>query len=142
MANTHLAYLDLAIDKFSGTDPDQGAESFIQSIEQKKSILLLEMHPQMLVNWQSTLSGRKRCFLLCSEDQPLSGTRATLPTQQLRIRFEISSLHFQMDETNLDTEWKWNTASEEMEKKSEISSIASGKLWIKGGQTIWNTCVT
>ena len=33
MANTHLAYPDLAIDKFSGTDPDQDAESFIQLIE-------------------------------------------------------------------------------------------------------------
>ena len=30
MANTHLAYPDLAIDKFSGKDPDQDAESFIQ----------------------------------------------------------------------------------------------------------------
>ena len=50
MANTHLAYPDLAIDKFSGTDPDQDAESFIQLIEQK-STLPLEMHPQMLVNW-------------------------------------------------------------------------------------------
>ena len=35
MANTHLAYPDLAIDKISGTDPDQDAESFIQLIEQK-----------------------------------------------------------------------------------------------------------
>ena len=35
MANTHLAYLDLAIDKFSGTDPDLDAEPFIQSIERK-----------------------------------------------------------------------------------------------------------
>ena len=33
MANTHLAYPDLAIDKFSGTDPDQDAESFIQLIQ-------------------------------------------------------------------------------------------------------------
>ena len=33
MANTHLAYPDLAIDKFSGTDPDQNAESSIQLIE-------------------------------------------------------------------------------------------------------------
>ena len=50
MANTHLAYPDLAIDKFSGTDPDQDAESFIQLIE-KKSTLLLEMLLRMLVNW-------------------------------------------------------------------------------------------
>ena len=35
MANAHLAYPDLAIDKFSGTDPDQDAESFIQLIERK-----------------------------------------------------------------------------------------------------------
>ena len=35
MANTHLAYRDLAIEKFSGTDPDQDAYSFIQLIERK-----------------------------------------------------------------------------------------------------------
>ena len=40
MANTYLAYLDLAIDKFSGTDPDQDAESFIQLIERKINFAL------------------------------------------------------------------------------------------------------
>ena len=35
MAATHLAYPDLALDKFSGTDPDQDSESFIQLIEWK-----------------------------------------------------------------------------------------------------------
>ena len=35
MANTYLAYPDLALDKFSGTDPDQNAESFVQLIERK-----------------------------------------------------------------------------------------------------------
>ena len=40
MANTHLAYPDLAIDKFSGTDPDQDAESFIQLIERKNNFAL------------------------------------------------------------------------------------------------------
>ena len=35
MANTHLAYPDIALDKFSGTDPDQDAESFVQLIEIK-----------------------------------------------------------------------------------------------------------
>ena len=89
----------------------------------------MEMHPQMLVNCQTILSGRKRCFLLYSEDQPLSGTRTTLPTQQPEITFEqILSLDFQMDETDLDTEWKWNIALEEMEEKSEISSIASREV--------------
>ena len=40
MANTHLAYPDLAIDKFSGTHPDQDAESFIQLIERKINFAL------------------------------------------------------------------------------------------------------
>ena len=35
MANTHLAYRDLALDKFFGTDTDQEAESFVQLLERK-----------------------------------------------------------------------------------------------------------
>ena len=35
MANTHLAYPDLAIDNFSGTDSDQDAKFFIQLFERK-----------------------------------------------------------------------------------------------------------
>ena len=40
MANTHLAYPDLAIDKLSGTDPDQDAEPFIQLVKWKKNFNL------------------------------------------------------------------------------------------------------
>ena len=40
MANFHLAYPDLALDKFSGTDPDQDAESFVQLIEGKINFAL------------------------------------------------------------------------------------------------------
>ena len=35
MAATHLAYPDLALDKFSDTDPDEDAEFFKQLIERK-----------------------------------------------------------------------------------------------------------
>ena len=35
MANAHLASPDLALDKFSGIDPDQDAEAFIRLIECK-----------------------------------------------------------------------------------------------------------
>ena len=35
MAGTHLAHPDLALDRFSGTGPDQDADSFIQQIERK-----------------------------------------------------------------------------------------------------------
>ena len=40
MVASHLAYLGLAEDKFSGTDPDQDAESFIQLIERKINVAL------------------------------------------------------------------------------------------------------
>ena len=44
MVNTHLVYPDLALDNFSGTDPDQGAEAFIRLIE-CKIISALETEP-------------------------------------------------------------------------------------------------
>ena len=40
MANTHLNYPDLAIDNFSGTDPDQDVEFFIHLIERKLNFAL------------------------------------------------------------------------------------------------------
>ena len=40
MAAAHLAYPDLAVDNFSGTDPDQNAETFIQLIERKINFAL------------------------------------------------------------------------------------------------------
>ena len=40
MAAAHLAYPDLAVDKFFGTDPNQDAESFIQLIERKINFAL------------------------------------------------------------------------------------------------------
>ena len=40
MANAHLAYPDLAMEKFSGTDADQDAEAFIRLIECKINFAL------------------------------------------------------------------------------------------------------
>ena len=53
MAATHLAYPDLALDKFSGTDPDQDAESFIQLIERKINFALGDApaNPDALANY-------------------------------------------------------------------------------------------
>ena len=50
---------------------------------------------------------------------------------------KISSLDFQMDETNFDTEWKWNIALEEMEKKFETFSTVSNERLIKADPMIW-----
>ena len=90
----------------------------------------------MLVNWQTTRSGRKRCFLFHSEDRLLSGMTKTLPTLLLRRMFEqIASLGFQMDETNSETARKWNIALEEMEKKFETYTVSNERL-IKAGPMI------
>ena len=54
MAYTHLAYPDLARDKFSGTHPDQDAASFVQLIEKEKIIFALgeaPADPDELVNY-------------------------------------------------------------------------------------------
>ena len=40
MDNAHLAYPELALDKLSGTDPDQDAEAFIRMIECKNNFPL------------------------------------------------------------------------------------------------------
>ena len=40
MANTHLAYPDLTLDEFFGTDPDQDAEAFIRLMECKVNVAL------------------------------------------------------------------------------------------------------
>ena len=40
MANAHLTYPDLALDKFTGTDPDQDAEAFNRLMECKISFAL------------------------------------------------------------------------------------------------------
>ena len=40
MANGHLAFVDLALDKFSGTDPDQDEEAFIRLVVCKSHFAL------------------------------------------------------------------------------------------------------
>ena len=53
MAATHLAYPDLALDKFSGTDPDQDAEPFTQLMERKINFALGDApaNPDALANY-------------------------------------------------------------------------------------------
>ena len=135
MAAAHLAYPDLAVEKFCGTDPDQDAESFIQLIERKNNFSLGDapVDAGELVNY--TFRKKARCFLLYFEDQPLSGMRVIIPTQQRERMFEqLSSLDFQMDETKTDTAWKWNIVLEEMEKKFGTFYIVSNERLIKAAR--------
>ena len=106
-ATTGLAYPDLAIDKFSGRDPDQDAESFIQLIERKINFALGDAPGDAVELANYTF--RKKALFFYPEDRPLSGMRITLPRLPPGWMFkQISSLDFQTGETNIDTEWKWN----------------------------------
>ena len=106
MAATHLAYPDLALDKFSGTDPDQDAESFIQLIERKINFALGDApaNPDALA---TTISAKRLSFPLYSGVPLPNGMEA--PSKLLRHGkiFELTLLlDSLMDETNLATDWK------------------------------------
>ena len=108
MANTHLAYPDLAIDKFSGTDPDQDAESFIQLIERKINFALGDA-PGDAVELANYTFRKKALFssLLRGPAADWYESNITRAMQQLGMTFDrILSLDFQMDETNFGIEWK------------------------------------
>ena len=101
MAATHLAYPDLALDKFSGTDPDQAAESFIQVIERKINFALGDAptNPDVLAKYK--FRKKKLSFPLYSE-APLPYGMEKLP--KLLSLGKISEptflLDFLLDETN------------------------------------------
>ena len=101
MASTHLADPDLAIDKYSSTDPGKDAEAFIQLIERKVNFALGDA-PGVAGELANYTFRRKALFLVYSEDQPPSGTRNTLPAPLSgRTSEQVSSLDFQTDFRNL-----------------------------------------
>ena len=61
MANAHLAYPELALDKFSGTDPDQDAEAFIRLIE-CKIIFALGTEPEAAADEHINYLFRKKAL--------------------------------------------------------------------------------
>ena len=77
MANTHLAYPDLALDKFSGTDPDRDTESFVQLIERKINLALGDA-PADSDDLVSYTFRKKPFFPLYFEDQWRSGMKIIL----------------------------------------------------------------
>ena len=136
MANNHVAYPDLAIDKFSGTDPDQDAESFIQSIERKINFALGDAPADAgeLVNY----SFRKKALFSSLLRGPAaewyeSNITNTTTWENVRTNFIT---RFSDGRNKCDTEWKWNTALEEMEKKTETVYTVSSERLIKAGPMI------
>ena len=81
MANTHQAHPDLALDKFSGTDPDQDAEAFVRIIKCNVNFALGTEPDEADANILSIFSDRKLYFPHCQEDQQLNGMGA--PSKKL-----------------------------------------------------------
>ena len=110
MAAAHLAYPDLAMDNFYGTDPDQDAETFIQLIERKINFALGDA-PGDAGEFENYTFRKKALFssLLrgpAAEWYEINITNATT-WENVRANFIT---RFSVDETNSDIEWKWNIA--------------------------------
>ena len=105
MANTHLAYPNLALDKFSGTDPDQDNESFVQLTERKINFALgdASADPDKLVKY----AFRKKALF----SSLLQGPAAEWYANNIETPFgqphgSSSQQDSLMDGTKSDTEWQ------------------------------------
>ena len=124
---SYLVYPDLFLDRFSGADRGQDADWGFQVIERKISFALGDARGDADDLTIYTFK-KKTFFRLFFEDPQPNGTRRTE---------QILSLDFHTDETNFETEGKWNTVSEELEKKFETFYTLSKWRMTKAGPMIW-----
>ena len=120
MAAIHLAYPDLALDKFCGTDSDQDIESFLQLLKgnMRFNVGDTPANPDALANY---IFHKKLSFLLYPEAVLRNGMEITLRLQPHgTISERTLSLDFLMNETNFAIDWKLNTLLEVNEKKFGI----------------------
>ena len=139
MAAAHLAYPDLAVDKFSGSDLNQDAESFIQLIERKINFALGDAPGDAgeLANYTFRKKALFSSLLRGPAAEWYESNITNATTWEDRMFEQPSSLDFQMDETNFDTEWKWNLVLEEMQKKFGTSYTVSNGQLTRAGPMIW-----
>ena len=91
MAQPHLAYPDLAVDIFSGTDPDQDAGAFIHLIECKTKFVL-GTEPHATDAEHAIYRFRKKPYSpRYYEDQKLNVMAALLKVQWPAKKFELYS---------------------------------------------------
>ena len=92
MANTHLAYPDLALDKVSGTGPDHDAEAFIRLLECKFNFALGTESDEADAEHAIYLFRKKACFSShCYQDRQVNGLGAEFKMQWLVTRSELCS---------------------------------------------------
>ena len=104
MAENTDSFPSLALEKFSGNDPQQDAKSFLLIVEYKINFSL-GSQPTDIAEKHAISSERKNYSLHFLEDQQQNGMQTQETTQQLGTTSEpLSSTDFQMIETNIDTE--------------------------------------
>ena len=137
MANAHLAYPDLALEKFSGTDPDQDAESFVPIIERKINFALGDA-PADADEFANYTFSKNSLFssLLRGPAAEWYENSITNVTTWENVR-KIFIFRFSDGRNKFGTEWKWNNLSEEMKKKLGTFYTASKERLTKAGPMIW-----
>ena len=91
MANAHLAYPDLALDNFSGADPDQDAEAFIRLIECKINFALFTEPDEADTEHFIYLFRKKALFSSLLRGQQPNGKAALFRLLWLGMKFELCS---------------------------------------------------
>ena len=121
-AQPHLAYPDLALDKFSGTDPDQYAEAFTRLIECKFNFALrTEPEPGELAH--AIYLFKKKALFSSLLRRPAaewygSTIQDAMTWNEVRTLLSTRFLH---GRNKFNTEWKMSILYEPMEKKFETS---------------------
>ena len=105
-------------DQFSGTDPDQDPEQFIQLIERKYRFSHGDTPGAADAGALADYNFRRKSYFATLLRGPAAEwLKPPSRTQTLGTKSKLDSLHdFQMEDTNLDTEWKLSTFKDEMEK--------------------------
>ena len=119
MANTHLAYPNLAVDRFCGIDLDQDAKSFVQRIERKSNFALRDA-PAGPDGFAICFLRKEAHFPLYIQDPQQSVMKIISEKPPLgQPQGNSFQQDFLMDGTNSDTEWeRTNTLREATERKS------------------------
>ena len=140
MANAHLAYPDLALDNFSGRDPDQDAEAFIS---------LIECNINFALGTEPDEAGAEHVFYLFRKEALFSSfLRGPAPEwygstiqdamtwNEVRTLF-ITRFSDGRNKFRHSMEVEHCIAEvEQMEKRFEISFTEERKQWTEAGPTI------
>ena len=136
MAHSHLAYSDLALDNFSGTDPDQDAESFIQLFERKINFALSDApgDADQFGNYTFRMKALLSSLLRGTAAERYENNITNATTCESVPTFFITT--FSDRRSNFRYSMEMNVVSQEMEKKFETFYAVSNEQLTQAGLMI------